>query len=75
LSFLFSVASASFGTPHAAEKFPVKPIEFIVPLEAGSDGDVISRPVTQKVSQILGKPVMIVNKPGVRFYRFFGDPS
>jgi putative tricarboxylic transport membrane protein len=48
----------------AAEKYPVKPIDFIVPLEAGSDGDVIARPVMQKVSQLLGQPVMIVNKPG-----------
>jgi len=30
------------GNPDAAEKFPVKPMEFIVPLEAGSDGDVIA---------------------------------
>lgn len=54
------VCSAS----EAAEKYPVKPINFVVPLEAGSDGDVLSRPVVHKVSEILGKPIMIINKPG-----------
>ncbi|OGP94524.1 MAG: hypothetical protein A2157_08395 [Deltaproteobacteria bacterium RBG_16_47_11] len=48
----------------AAEKYPVKPITFIVPLEAGSDGDILARPIVQKVSAMLGQPVMIVNKPG-----------
>jgi tripartite-type tricarboxylate transporter receptor subunit TctC len=64
LSVLICLGFIALGIPEAAEKFPVKPMEFIVPLEAGSDGDVIARPVMQKVSQILGQPVMIVNKPG-----------
>ena len=48
----------------AAEEYPVKPITFIVPLEAGSDGDILVRPLCQKASEILGKPIIIVNKPG-----------
>jgi len=64
LTVLFSFSSVQFGVLGAAGKYPVKPIEFIVPLEAGADGDVIARPVMQKVSQVLGQPVMIVNKPG-----------
>jgi tripartite-type tricarboxylate transporter receptor subunit TctC len=48
----------------AAEKFPVKPIQCIVGVEAGADGDVLVRPVMQRVSRILGQPVVIVNKPG-----------
>ncbi len=64
LNILFCFGSVHFGVLPAAEKYPVKPIDFIVPLEAGSDGDVITRPVVQKVSQILGQPMMIVNKPG-----------
>ena len=64
LNILFCFGSIHLGILQAGEKYPVKPIDFIVPLEAGSDGDVIARPVMQKVSQILGQPVMIVNKPG-----------
>lgn len=48
----------------AAARYPVKPITFIVPLEAGADGDIIVRPLCQKMSDILGKPLVIVNKPG-----------
>jgi tripartite-type tricarboxylate transporter receptor subunit TctC len=64
LSILFYFGSVHFGVLPAAEKYPVKPIECIVAVEAGADGDVIARPVMQKVSEILGQPVMIVNKPG-----------
>ncbi len=64
LSLLFCFDYVCAGILQAADKYPVKPIEFIVPLEAGSDGDIITRPVTQQVSQILGQPVIIVNKPG-----------
>jgi len=48
----------------AAEKYPVKPINFIVAVEAGADGDVICRPIVQRVSQMLGQPLIVVNKPG-----------
>lgn len=64
LSILFCFGVFHPGVLSAADKYPVKPIEFIVPLEAGADGDIITRPVTQKVSQLLGQPVVIINKPG-----------
>lgn len=53
-----------WGIAAAAEKYPNKPIEFIVGVEAGADGDAISRPAIANVSKILGQPIMIVNKPG-----------
>ncbi len=48
----------------AAEQFPVKPITYIVAAEAGSDADVLVRPLCQRVSTLLGQPIVIVNKPG-----------
>ena len=48
----------------AADKYPVKPIMVIVAVEAGADGDVLVRPIMQRVSQMLGQPIVIVNKPG-----------
>jgi tripartite-type tricarboxylate transporter receptor subunit TctC len=48
----------------AAEEYPVKPITVIIPLEPGADGDVIMRPVIQRASEVLGKPMVVVNKPG-----------
>jgi tripartite-type tricarboxylate transporter receptor subunit TctC len=46
------------------EKFPSKPITFIIPIEAGADGDVLGRAVMDRVSRILGQPVTIMNRPG-----------
>lgn len=48
----------------AAEQYPVKPITFIVGVEAGADGDIMTRPLAQKASPLLGQPMMVVNKPG-----------
>ena len=48
----------------AAVPYPVKPINLIIPVEAGSDADIMTRPLAQKASAVLGKPIMIVNKPG-----------
>ncbi len=49
---------------HAAGSYPDKPIKLIVPNEAGADADVLIRQLAQRVSAILEKPIMIVNKPG-----------
>ncbi|MDP2242273.1 MAG: tripartite tricarboxylate transporter substrate binding protein [Burkholderiales bacterium] len=64
LSVLPCLGFFGLGSALAAEKYPVKPIVFIVGVEAGADGDVLVRPIMQKVSQMLGQPVLIVNKPG-----------
>ncbi len=48
----------------ASEKYPVKPIMAICPLEPGSGGDLFWRPLCQKASAVLGQPIVVVNKPG-----------
>jgi tripartite-type tricarboxylate transporter receptor subunit TctC len=48
----------------AAEKYPVKPIIFIVPNEAGSSADMMARAICQKMQGLLGQPVVVSNKPG-----------
>ena len=52
------------GPAQAAEKYPAKPILCIVGVEAGGDGDVLVRPIMERVSRMLGQPIVIVNKPG-----------
>ena len=65
LFVIFLVSGIGGGNQiQAADKYPVKPITIIIPMEVGSDADVLSRPMMQKASAILGKPVVIVNKPG-----------
>jgi tripartite-type tricarboxylate transporter receptor subunit TctC len=64
LSVFLCLGFVSLGMVQAAEKYPVKPIEFIIAVEAGADGDVLSRPALQRASQMLGQPIVVVNKPG-----------
>jgi tripartite-type tricarboxylate transporter receptor subunit TctC len=56
--------SIALTAAHAAEKYPVKPITAIVAVEAGADGDVLVRPIFERVSKMIGQPITVVNKPG-----------
>ena len=47
-----------------AQSFPSKPIRLIVPYTPGGAVDVFSRTIGQKLSERLGQPVIIENKPG-----------
>lgn len=47
-----------------AQKFPSRPIKLIVPVPPGSGTDLIARTVGQKMSDRMGVPVVIENKPG-----------
>lgn len=65
------IASAmvvTFGTSGmvAAQtsNFPNKPIKIIVPFGAGSGADTYARYFGKKISDILGQPVIVENKPG-----------
>ncbi len=48
-----------------AQAYPNKPIKAIVPFAAGSATDQIGRAFAQKMSDILGQPVVVENKAGV----------
>jgi tripartite-type tricarboxylate transporter receptor subunit TctC len=48
----------------AAQDFPNRPIKFIVPFPAGGPADTISRIVTDKMSTLLGQPIVIETRSG-----------
>ena len=54
------------GFVHAADevKYPTRPIHIVVGFTAGGGNDIIARIVGQKLSESLGQPVIIENKPG-----------
>jgi tripartite-type tricarboxylate transporter receptor subunit TctC len=52
------------GNTFASERYPVKPITFVIPIGPGSDIELVMRPWLQKASDMLGKPIVIVHKPG-----------
>ena len=48
----------------AAQKFPARNIQLIVPLAAGSTTDVAARLIAQRAAAMLGTTIVIENKPG-----------
>lgn len=48
----------------AAQPFPDKPIHFVVPYPPGGPLDTVARLLGQKVSERIGQPVIVENKPG-----------
>jgi len=48
----------------AQDRYPNRPIKYIVPFPPGGTTDVLARILGQKLSAALGQPVVIENKPG-----------
>jgi tripartite-type tricarboxylate transporter receptor subunit TctC len=63
---LLACASAAWAQSSAppAQPWPTKAIKVIVPLTAGSATDVMARIVMDQVSQQVGQPIVIENRPG-----------
>jgi len=56
--------AALLATQAGAQGFPAKPIRLVVPNAPGGAADLTARAVGQKISETLGQPVLIDNKPG-----------
>ncbi len=64
LSTFSAIAMAIIAPLASAQTFPSKPIRVVVPLAAGGPGDVLARAIGQKLSEQVGQPVVIDNRPG-----------
>jgi tripartite-type tricarboxylate transporter receptor subunit TctC len=60
---LACVSANIFGAAVAAE-YPVRPVHWIVAFPAGGANDIVARIIGQSLSQQLGKPFIIENRPG-----------
>lgn len=66
LTLLATIASALPVSAQAQDAFPSKPIHIIVGFAAGGGNDIIARVVAPKMSEGLGQPVIIENRPGAQ---------
>jgi tripartite-type tricarboxylate transporter receptor subunit TctC len=52
------------AAPAHAQAFPSRPIQIIVPWGAGGAADTIMRALAERMTQSLGQPVIVDNRPG-----------
>jgi tripartite-type tricarboxylate transporter receptor subunit TctC len=58
------LALAAVAAPAAADDYPDRPVRLVVPFPAGGGADNLARMIMPKVAQVLGKPIVIDNRPG-----------
>lgn len=62
LLWLGAVAGCLLVAVAHAQTYPDRPIRLVIPFSAGGPNDLIARPLTEKMSEILGQPFVIENK-------------
>ncbi len=61
---VFAISTSMPVLAQAQATYPTKSIRFIVPVTTGGPSDIVARLLGDKLSQALGKPVVIDNRPG-----------
>ena len=67
IRFLVAVATAGLilvSATSLAQDYPSRPVQVIVPFSAGGAVDAVGRLMAQKLSDRLGRPVVVDNRPG-----------
>ena len=64
--FAIFIAAIAIGYPHYiyAQAYPIKPIRLVVPYAAGGGVDTVARALAQQLSESMGQPVLVDNRPG-----------
>ena len=59
-----SLAVVAWPGPVAAQAYPSRPVKLVVAFGPGSGNDLIARELAQQMTDILGQPVVVENRPG-----------
>ena len=63
-SVLAAITCAAVSLPVSAQDWPTKPIRILVGFGPGGGTDIVARLLAQPLSELLGQPVVVENKPG-----------
>jgi tripartite-type tricarboxylate transporter receptor subunit TctC len=61
---MFAAFIASMPAPSLAQDFPARQMTIIVPFAPGGSADIVARIYAQKLTERLGKPVVVENRAG-----------
>jgi tripartite-type tricarboxylate transporter receptor subunit TctC len=61
---LLMIAPLAASAQTSEQNYPARVVRFIVPASAGGPSDIVARLVADKLSQSLGQPVIVENRPG-----------
>ncbi len=64
LTTAFAAGAAGFASSALGQAYPSRPIRIIAPFPPGNAADVVSRAMTDRLSQRLGQPVLVDNRAG-----------
>ena len=61
---LFITTLLLCGAALAQQPYPNRPLRMVIPWPPGQATDLVARVVAQKLSEVLGQPVVAENRPG-----------
>jgi tripartite-type tricarboxylate transporter receptor subunit TctC len=61
---LTTAALAALVVSTALAQYPARPIQLLVPIPPGGAPDITARVLGQKLTEVLGQPVVVENRPG-----------
>jgi tripartite-type tricarboxylate transporter receptor subunit TctC len=64
LALAGGVALAAAPATAQTDKWPARPVTYVVPFPAGGTTDILARLIAQPLAAAIGQPVVVENKPG-----------